>query len=70
MKASILPRMAARRSRAADGVVVVAELYVRSGAVIIGDHGLGIYSGTHHLSQVSAKRRIVHAGGKNRRSQL
>ncbi|MCO5183790.1 MAG: LysM peptidoglycan-binding domain-containing M23 family metallopeptidase [Anaerolineae bacterium] len=50
---------------AADGVVVVAEpLYVRGGAVII-DHGLGIYSGTYHLSQVSAEKgQIVHAGDK------
>lgn len=49
----------------ADGVVVVAEpLYVRGGAVII-DHGLGIYSGTYHLSQVSAERgQIVQAGDK------
>lgn len=36
----------------ADGIVVVAEqLYVRGGAVII-NHGLGIYSGYYHLSQV------------------
>lgn len=49
----------------ADGVVVVAEaLYVRGGAVII-DHGLGIYSGAYHLSQVSAERgQIVRAGDK------
>ena len=36
----------------AGGVVVVAEpLYVRGGAVII-DHGLGVYSGYYHLSDV------------------
>jgi murein DD-endopeptidase MepM/ murein hydrolase activator NlpD len=50
---------------AADGVVVVAEpLYVRGGAVII-DHGLGIYTGTYHLSAVSAEKgQIVQAGDK------
>lgn len=38
----------------AGGVVVLAErLYVRGGAVII-DHGLGIYSGYYHLSNVLA----------------
>lgn len=41
----------------AGGVVVVAEpLYVRGGAVII-DHGLGVYSGYYHLSEV-----LVEAG--------
>ncbi|NHZ72561.1 MAG: peptidoglycan DD-metalloendopeptidase family protein [Aquificales bacterium] len=36
----------------AGGVVVVAEpLYVRGGAVII-DHGLGVYSGYYHLSDI------------------
>ncbi len=36
----------------AGGVVVVAEpLYVRGGAVIL-DHGLGIYSGYYHLSDI------------------
>ncbi len=36
----------------AGGVVVVAEpLYVRGGAVII-DHGLGVYSGYYHLSEI------------------
>lgn len=36
----------------AGGTVVVAEpLYVRGGAVIL-DHGLGIYSGYYHLSDV------------------
>jgi murein DD-endopeptidase MepM/ murein hydrolase activator NlpD len=36
----------------ASGTVVLAEkLYVRGGAVII-DHGLGIYSGLYHLSEV------------------
>ncbi len=36
----------------AGGVVVVAEpLYVRGGAVIL-DHGLGIYSGYYHLSEI------------------
>ncbi len=36
----------------AVGTVVVAEpLYVRGGAVIL-DHGLGIYSGYYHLSEV------------------
>lgn len=36
----------------AGGTVIVAEeLYVRGGAVII-DHGLGIYSGVYHLSEV------------------
>lgn len=36
----------------ASGRVVIAEqLYVRGGAVII-DHGLGIYSGTYHMSEV------------------
>lgn len=40
-----------------SGTVVVAEtLYVRGGAVII-DHGLGIYSGVYHLSEV-----LVEAG--------
>lgn len=38
----------------AGGTVVLAErLYVRGGAVII-DHGLGIYSGYYHLSNVLA----------------
>lgn len=37
-----------------DGVVVLAEqLYVRGGAVVI-DHGLGIYSGYYHMSEVHA----------------
>jgi len=36
----------------AGGTVVVAELlYVRGGAVII-DHGLGVYSGYYHLSDI------------------
>lgn len=36
----------------AGGVVVVAEpLFVRGGAVIV-DHGLGVYSGYYHLSEV------------------
>ncbi len=40
-------------SATADGIVVVAEpLYVRGGAVII-NHGLGIYSGYYHLSEVN-----------------
>ena len=35
-----------------SGTVIVAEtLYVRGGAVII-DHGLGIYSGVYHLSEI------------------
>ncbi|MFW6068325.1 MAG: LysM peptidoglycan-binding domain-containing M23 family metallopeptidase [Chloroflexota bacterium] len=39
---------------AGDGVVVLAEdLYVRGGAVVI-DHGLGIYSGYYHMSEVHA----------------
>jgi murein DD-endopeptidase MepM/ murein hydrolase activator NlpD len=39
-------------SASADGIVVVAEtLYVRGGTVII-NHGLGIYSGYYHLSQI------------------
>ena len=39
----------------AKGTVVIAEeLYVRGGAVII-DHGLGIYSGTYHLSSVDVE---------------
>lgn len=39
----------------AAGTVVVAEaLYVRGGAVII-DHGLGIYSGYYHMSEVMVK---------------
>lgn len=38
----------------AAGTVVLAErLYVRGGAVII-DHGLGIYTGVYHLSEVLA----------------
>jgi murein DD-endopeptidase MepM/ murein hydrolase activator NlpD len=37
------------------GTVVLAEmLYVRGGAVVI-DHGLGIYSGTYHMSAVHAQ---------------
>ncbi len=36
----------------ADGIVVIAEpLYVRGGSVII-NHGLGIYSGYYHLSEI------------------
>ncbi|NJN55435.1 MAG: M23 family metallopeptidase [Anaerolineae bacterium] len=36
----------------AAGTVVVAEqLYVRGGAVIL-DHGLGIYSGFYHMSEI------------------
>ncbi len=39
----------------AGGVIVLAEqLYVRGGAVLI-DHGLGIYSGYYHLSNVLAE---------------
>jgi murein DD-endopeptidase MepM/ murein hydrolase activator NlpD len=39
----------------AAGTVVVAEfLYVRGGAVIL-DHGLGIYSGYYHMSEVLAE---------------
>ncbi len=39
----------------AAGTVVLAEmLYVRGGAVII-DHGLGIYSGFYHMSEVHAQ---------------
>jgi murein DD-endopeptidase MepM/ murein hydrolase activator NlpD len=39
----------------AAGTVVIAErLYVRGGAVII-DHGLGIYTGVYHLSEVAAQ---------------
>ncbi len=39
----------------ATGTVVVAErLYVRGGAVIL-DHGLGIYTGFYHLSEVVAQ---------------
>ncbi|MCI0397005.1 MAG: peptidoglycan DD-metalloendopeptidase family protein [Chloroflexi bacterium] len=39
----------------AAGTVVLAErLYVRGGAVII-DHGLGIYSGFYHMSEVVAQ---------------
>ena len=47
----------------ASGTVVIAELlYVRGGAVII-DHGLGIYSGVYHLSEVVvAPGQIVEAG--------
>ena len=38
----------------AAGTVVIAEtLYVRGGAVII-DHGLGIYTGYYHMSNVTA----------------
>jgi biotin carboxyl carrier protein len=41
-------------SAPAAGTVVLAEqLYVRGGAVII-DHGLGIYTGYYHLSEVLA----------------
>lgn len=36
-----------------EGIVVLAEeLYVRGGAVIL-DHGLGIYSGYYHLSDIT-----------------
>ncbi|MGH2537823.1 MAG: peptidoglycan DD-metalloendopeptidase family protein [Candidatus Promineifilaceae bacterium] len=47
----------------AGGTVVLAEqLYVRGGAVII-DHGLGIYSGLYHLSEVIARPgKLVAAG--------
>jgi murein DD-endopeptidase MepM/ murein hydrolase activator NlpD len=39
----------------AAGTIVIAErLYVRGGAVII-DHGLGLYSGYYHLSEVIAE---------------
>jgi murein DD-endopeptidase MepM/ murein hydrolase activator NlpD len=39
----------------AAGTVVIAEtLFVRGGAVII-DHGLGIYTGVYHLSEVVAQ---------------
>jgi murein DD-endopeptidase MepM/ murein hydrolase activator NlpD len=39
----------------AAGTVVLAEfLYVRGGAVIL-DHGLGIYSGYYHMSEVSVE---------------
>jgi murein DD-endopeptidase MepM/ murein hydrolase activator NlpD len=39
----------------APGTVVIAEpLYVRGGAVII-DHGLGVYSGFYHLSEVGVQ---------------
>lgn len=39
----------------AGGMVVLAQpLYVRGGAVII-DHGLGVYSGLYHLSEVIAQ---------------
>lgn len=49
----------------AGGVIVVAEpLYVRGGAVII-NHGLGIYSGYYHLSDVVVNRGdIVQVGQK------
>lgn len=41
----------------ARGTIAIAEtLFVRGGAVII-DHGLGVYSGTYHLSEV-----LVEAG--------
>lgn len=55
-------------SATADGIVVVAEpLYVRGGSVII-NHGLGIYSGYYHLSQVNVNvgdvvTRGQHIGG-------
>lgn len=47
----------------AAGVVVIAEaLYVRGGAVLI-NHGLGVYSGYYHLSEVVATAgNIVEAG--------
>lgn len=39
----------------AAGTIVVAEpLYVRGGAVII-DHGLGLYSGYYHLSEINVQ---------------
>lgn len=39
----------------ATGVVVLAEpLYVRGGTVII-DHGLGVYTGYYHLSEIHAQ---------------
>lgn len=39
---------------AADGIVAVADaLKVRGGTVIL-DHGLGVYTGTYHLSEITA----------------
>jgi hypothetical protein len=47
----------------ARGIVVLAEpLYVRGGAVII-DHGLGVYTGLYHLSQIHATPGQVVAPG-------
>lgn len=48
---------------AGDGVVALAEkLYVRGGAVVI-DHGLGIYSGYYHMSEVHAvPGQVIRAG--------
>ena len=47
-----------------EGVVVLAEqLYVRGGAVII-NHGLGIYSGYYHLSDVQVNRGDIVAVGQ------
>lgn len=43
-------------------VVLAEELYVRGGAVII-DHGLGIYSGYYHMSEVHARPGQVVAPG-------
>lgn len=40
---------------AADGLVIIAQdMYVRGGTVII-DHGLGVYTGYYHLSEVNAE---------------
>lgn len=48
---------------AAGGTVVLAEiLYVRGGAVLI-DHGLGIYSGYYHMSEVHVTPGQVVAAG-------
>jgi murein DD-endopeptidase MepM/ murein hydrolase activator NlpD len=49
----------------ADGVVVLAEpLYVRGNAIVI-HHGLGVYSGYYHLSQINVTAgETVSAGDK------
>jgi murein DD-endopeptidase MepM/ murein hydrolase activator NlpD len=48
---------------AAGGTVVLAEiLYVRGGAVLV-DHGLGVYSGYYHMSEVHVTPGQVVAAG-------
>lgn len=47
-----------------EGVVVLAEpLYVRGGSVVI-DHGLGIFSGYYHLSDISVNVGDIVAAGE------